>query len=566
MPRAISYIRFSTGKQSTGTSHERQLQAVARWLDQNPDYTLYDKPFEDLGKSGFKDGGHHVKDGGGWAKLLVAVKRGDFQSGDVVLVEAMDRTGRLTHFKMMDILRPVIEAGVSIVTLDDGVKYDEASFESSQIYLLVAKIQAAYGYSKQLSERVTASYEIRRQKAKNGEKIKRFAVAWLTTDGKLKPLLVPYVQQVFDLYISGVGKNTIANRLRESGLPELAFISAPTIDAWLQNKAAVGNWNDIPNVYDPVVTPEVFLQAQKRRQEMKTKPRSRTSKNYLVGLVKCGVCGANYIIHNKDGKPNNMRCFTHHRLKDAGCSNNETIPYQVVHYIYLQTASAWIDEAMKVIQLTDNEKRKLILTAERDEVTASIQRLAKKIAQVDSVELETEFDLATERRSAIDTELSILGRTNDDGAESKSQSIFVGYEATLEHDRLAFHDPVRLSALLKQAGYSITVQSGRKLYLPDDNDPWVYAGVARKGNTTLGYRIQDGELEYTISNVIPETPDVNAYRNNPDGEMQHVADRSYKHVKSPALLNQARKRNTKGMTVEEFESTNAAMESLMPRT
>lgn len=558
MPKAISYIRFSSGKQAIGSSHERQRQAVNRWLDQNRDYSPSDLTYEDLGKSGYH--GEHIKDGGGWAKLLIAVEAGHIQSGDVVLVEAMDRTGRLPPLDMIDIIKPVLKAGIAIITLDDGNKFDEESLSGPQIYLLVAKIQAAHGYSKTLSERTKASYEIRREKARKGEKIKRHTVAWLTTEGTLKPRLVPYVEQVFDLYISGVGKNAIANRLRESGVPELALLSAPTIDAWLQNKAVVGYWNDIPGVYPPIVTPEVFLQAQKRRQEMKTSPRTRTSKNFLVGLVKCGVCGANLIIHNKDGKPNNMRCLTHHRLKDAGCSNKETMPYQVVHHLYLSSAPAWIDRAMKVIQLTDNEKRKLVLTTEREEVTASIQRLAKKIAKVDSVELEAEFDLVTERRAAIDIELNILERTGDDGIESKSRSNYEGYEATLEHDRLAFHDPIQLSALLKQAGYSITLQPGRKLYLPDDNDPWVYAGVVRKGNMTLGYRVRNCEEECTISQTIPEVPDVRLYGNIPNGDLVHIAERSYKHAKPPTPLKPADKQNRKRITVLRFESADIAME------
>ncbi|MCY1445769.1 hypothetical protein D9M71_622980 [compost metagenome] len=180
-----------------------------------------------------------------------------------------------------------------------------------------------------------------------------------------------------------------------------------------------------------------------------------------------------------------------------------------------------------------------------------------------SDELESQYKLATERRTAIDNELDILNRKADDGIESKSTSIFEDYESTLEHDRLAIHDPVQLSALLKQAGYSITLQPGRKLYLAESNVPWVYTGVARKGNATLGYRIQDGELEYTISPAIPEVVDVRLNDNKRDGELTHMMERSYKHVKSPTPLNPTGKRNTKGMTVEKFESADAAMQHLM---
>ncbi|MNI95137.1 hypothetical protein D3C73_1533610 [compost metagenome] len=91
----------------------------------------------------------------------------------------------------------------------------------------------------------------------------------------------------------------------------------------------------------------------------------------------------------------------------------------------------------------------------------------------------------------------------------------------------------------------------------------VYHGVARKGNTTLGYRIQHGDYEHTISNVIPEVVDVNIYENDLNGELTHIADRSYKHVTSPTSLNPTGERNTKGMTVEKFESADTAMQHLM---
>ncbi len=559
MPKAISYVRFSTGKQSTGSSKERQDLAVTRWLVANPEYTPSDLEYKDLGKSGYH--GEHIADGGGWAKLLVAVKGGRIQPGDVVLVEAIDRTGRLDTSDMLHkVIIPILQAGVSIITLDDNTTYSKQTVNTPLIHLLLAKIQAAYGYSKQLSERITASYEIRRTKARNGEKIKRFAVTWLTTDGQVKPQYRQAVKQVFDWYISGIGKNTIATRIRASGVPELATISGPTIDNWLKNRAAVGYWNDIPNACESVVSPEVFMQAQKRQKQMSTGPRTRTSKHFLIGLVKCGGCGANYIIHRKDGKPNSMRCLTHQQTKGVDCSNAETMPYQVVHHVYLETAPLWIDRALKVINLSNNDKRKLILTTERDDVTASIQRLSKLLARQDSEELEAEYYSATERRTLIDSELSILERTDVDGDESKSTSIFQGYEGILSFDRLTLHDPLQLSALLKQAGYSITVQPGRKLHLAESNSPFIYTGVARKRNMTLGYRIQNGELEYTISNVIPDSFDVREL-SNPDGELTHMMGRSYKYVKSPRQLNQKGERNVNGITTEPAANMFGSMEN-----
>lgn len=231
MPKAISYIRFSTGKQAKGNSEERQRQAVNQWLTDNPKYTPSDLKYKDIGKSGFKDGGQHIKDGGGWAKLLIAVEAGHIQSGDVVLVEAIDRAGRLDTADMLyKVIIPILQAGVSIITLDDTTTYSKQTVNTPQIHLLVAKIQAAWGYSQSLSDRIKKGYGIRRDEAKDGKGIKRHTPVWLTTDGELIPKIVPYIQQAFDLYISGIGKYAIANRLRATGEPEFATCVGSTVN------------------------------------------------------------------------------------------------------------------------------------------------------------------------------------------------------------------------------------------------------------------------------------------------------------------------------------------------
>ncbi|MEZ0193754.1 recombinase family protein [Pseudomonas qingdaonensis] len=539
MPSAFPYIRFSSARQTTGSSAERQRQMVTQWLTQHPDYTLSNLTYEDLGRSGYH--GEHLNDDSGFAKLLQAVEAGSIKAGDVVLVEAIDRAGRLSPMQMLKrVIIPIIEAGVSIITLDDNVKYDSTSVDGGHLFLLVAKIQAAHGYSKALSERTKASYAIRHEKAKATGKVKRHTPMWLDSEGKLKEQVAPYIKQAFELYVSGVGKTAIANRLRASGVPELATCSGPTVEGWLRNQTAIGCWEYgkedpdkstqvVRGVYPPVVSDELYMQAQQRKKAAATKPRERTSKHFLVGLVKCGVCGANYIIHHKSGKPNNMRCGTHHRLKSKGCINSETIPYQVVMHIYSLTSPDWIDTALKVIKLSANDKRKLALNKERDEITTSIQRLVKMLAKVDSPEIEVELEAATERRTAIDEELSVLERDN---VKDESDAVMVGYSTALEQDLLTIQDPIQLSALLRQAGYSITVQVGHTLSA-SAYEPLVYAGILRRGNKTLGYRIQDSEDEWVISPIIPETPTIHNYSGNPSDQINYMMERSVKYVRGP---------------------------------
>lgn len=521
MPSAISYIRFSSSKQSDGNSHQRQMEAAQRWLINNPSYSASTMNFEDLGVSGFH--GDHIKDGGGWAKLLLAVEAGHIKAGDVVLVEAMDRTGRLPALQMIEIIRPVLQAGIAIITLDDNNKFDEASLNGPQIFLLVAKIQAAHGYSKILSERTKESYLIRKEKARKGEKVKRGVPIWLTSDGELKEHLAPHIKEVFELYISGVGKNTIANRLRASGITEFKTCSGPTVGAWLCNTTTTGHWDDIPNVYPPVVSRELFLQAQKRWNEAKTAPPQRTSKNFLVGLAKCGMCDGNLIINNKYGKPHGMRCLTNHRLGMVGCTNNKTFPYCVIWYVYTLTSGHPFREALEKIELTATDKRKLTATAELEVLQTQIDRMIDAISTIpDMPDLLTKLAELNSKRDTLNNELSILDRTVD---ESKKQSF--NFNSALAEDELLTNDPVRLNSLLRGVNYRITTYTDGLITVTGHLEPWLYTGVSRKGNRTFGYKVQHLAQEPIISSEI-NIPSWGRPTENEAEQMRYVLRRSHK--------------------------------------
>lgn len=535
MPAAISYIRFSSDRQKHGTSTERQRQMVKDWLLAHPEYTPSNLTYEDVAKSAYK--GKHLE-AGRFGQLLEAIEAGLIKAGDVVLCEAIDRVGRMDTSKMLGkIILPITEAGVSIITLDDGHRYDSQSINTPAVHLLMAKIQAAHGYSQALSDRTKANYAIRIKNAKETGKVKRNTPIWLDSNGNPNEDVVPWIKQVFELYVSGVGKNAIANRLRASGVPELATCSGPTIESWLRNQAVIGNWElykDDPDrtteiisgVYPPVVSDELFLLAQQRKKAVATKPRERTSKHFLVGLVKCGACNSNYIIHHKGGKPNNMRCGLHHRLKSAGCSNAETIPYQVVHSLFVSTAHLYIGKALQAIQLTENDKRKLALNAERDKLSVTIQTLTDKVEDFNIPELWEKLRKANDQRKAIDEELSILGRSSETDRRVNVSHFESQYKSAVEHDRMLKDDPIHLSALLRQAGYAITVQTEHKLFVSDDVEPWVYIGVKRKGNQTLGYRIKSGKDEWLISPTIPQPPTVHHHSDQLSDHLKYIFQRS----------------------------------------
>ena len=123
MPQAISYIRFSSAKQAHGSSLERQQSMVARWLEQNSDYTLSGLRYQDLGRSGWK--GTHLDHGFG--QLLAAIENGLIQPGDSILLEAVDRAGRLEPMEMLPLLSRIVMAGVLILPSSCGHGFKHSS-------------------------------------------------------------------------------------------------------------------------------------------------------------------------------------------------------------------------------------------------------------------------------------------------------------------------------------------------------------------------------------------------------------------------------------------------------
>ncbi|MDE2441115.1 MAG: recombinase family protein, partial [Betaproteobacteria bacterium] len=203
MLKAISYIRFSSAIQGEGSSTERQEILVRNWLAKNPDYELSNLSAKDLGRSGFS--GAHLKHGLGG--ILNAIESQKITQGDVLLIEAFDRLGRLVPLEMMGLVQTIVNKGIKVVTLQDQQEYtkDRLNNDASALFILVGKVQQAHDFSKNLGERISASYDAKRRKAKAGGKIVIATPFWLNTDGTIKSREGDAVKACVDLFLKGRG-------------------------------------------------------------------------------------------------------------------------------------------------------------------------------------------------------------------------------------------------------------------------------------------------------------------------------------------------------------------------
>ena len=484
MSQAISYIRFSSAKQGTGSSVERQEAMLGAWLKRHPEYVLSSIKYADYGKSGFK--GEHLENGFG--KLQAAIDFGIIPKGSVVLVEAIDRAGRLAPLKMIEVLSRILTAGVHIVTLDDEVMYTEESVNGPHLFLLAAKIQQANTYSENLSRRVTASYKSREIKAKAGKTIKRSVPMWLNSDGTLNPDVAPYMKQAFEDAAVGIGERRILRRLCEAS-SVFNGMTSTTLKRWMRNKTAIGYWpamvdkdgnlvrdsegnavrDDIPNVYPPVVDADLFYRVQSVFNARK-KFAAPTS-NFLTGLVRCSECGSNYnkqISSRNPGIMDTMKCGQQNRENGKKCENVASIPIVVLEWIVKSTCLHAVRTALKSQHLSENGKRLIAIDVALQEVEKGLGNLASAIASVGAVpEIVAKLEMFRSQREELQNEKALLS----------GEAVELDITPESVEEALASGDIVRLNAMLQSVSYVLTgadrnVSVGLKTFR--------YGGIDRK--------------------------------------------------------------------------------------
>jgi DNA invertase Pin-like site-specific DNA recombinase len=233
MTRAIGYVyaRFSSKRQGRGSSLHRQTQDTVAgespesWCARNRVTLDTSLTFRDLGASAWR-GEKQVE----LLAFLEMVKTGRVRRGSYLLVERVDRITRKGLDEGSDLLKKILKAGVSIVTLANGRVYGPEAVKGLMKGWLELEMQleAAHEYSVALSGRVRAAWEVMRKKARNGTLVSARMPPWLRavgTGGERRAVVIPekaaVVQRVFDLAVAGWGVTRIVRALTKDGTPPL---------------------------------------------------------------------------------------------------------------------------------------------------------------------------------------------------------------------------------------------------------------------------------------------------------------------------------------------------------
>lgn len=344
MPKAFSYIRFSSPEQARGDSLRRQLTKAREWCEARG--LELDDSLRDLGISAYK-GAH--RDIGALKRFLSLVEDGKVPRGSYLIVESLDRLSREVVIDAASRLLDLIRAGIIVVTLSDGQEYSEERLRAdwAPLIISIAVMARAHEESRIKGERVGAAWARKKIAAREkGQPLTVRCPEWLTVKGEtfvVREDRAEIVRRVFRMAIEGFGKRAIVMRLNREGVPTFrggVGWQTSTIGKMLSGRAVLGEYqphsgthrqrdrrpegDPIIGYYPTIIDEDTYWRAQQAVQG-RTKVagrRGRGVSHLLLGLGKCARCGSSMHILNKGALPKGgvyFECSVARRK--AGCEN-----------------------------------------------------------------------------------------------------------------------------------------------------------------------------------------------------------------------------------------------------
>lgn len=250
--KVYSYRRFSSGRQASGHSLERQTESARRWCKEHGHQLDEGLALADLGVSAYS--GDNVSRGA-LAGFLAAAESGRIPKGSILLVESLDRLSRAAIPEAVGLLTSIVRAGVRVVSLIDGHEWNEKTIEDSTSFLLsVLLFSRAHEESSTKAKRVSEQFQ---KKRKSGIPVVSYGhgPGWATpkqdrSGWEIDAAKAEVVVRVFELAAAGNGGIAIARKANQEGWPLPWRVRKNTATRWehtgvsrlLRDRRTLGEW------------------------------------------------------------------------------------------------------------------------------------------------------------------------------------------------------------------------------------------------------------------------------------------------------------------------------------
>lgn len=300
--RAVIYIRYSSPNQSDGYSIEYQLEQVHAYAEKHG-YTIVGE-YIDKAKTAKQTAGRNA--------LEEMLNDADKDLYDVIIVFSFNRAFRntldalSTHTKLKDEYGILLLSCIEHIDMTNphGMYAATSLFAMHQLSseINAEHVKAAMFYAIQQGYYMGGKLPLGYKIVSSGEYIRNKERTRVAIDDRFAPL----IREIYDLYNTGIGTNTIAKILSDKGITNDTGkpIRASVIQKILKNQCYTGiskhQFDGYPellldNVFPKIIDENTFEKAQiiRKTRVEKKKPRYRTSDHvyYFSGKMFCGICG-----------------------------------------------------------------------------------------------------------------------------------------------------------------------------------------------------------------------------------------------------------------------------------
>lgn len=345
-PRAYSYLRFSTPEQGRGDSRRRQTQLAEEYAAKhglNLDASLR---MADEGLSAYHSENLFK---GALGRFLKAIIDGDVASGSFLLVESLDRLSRQNPWDALGPFQSIINAGVTIVTLQDQRVWNREAIADNPMRMIesILIMNTAYQESVKKAHRLQAVWAAKRKGARERALTSR-GPGWLRLDTSTSPPRwrklperVKIVKRIFTLAAAGNGQHAIAHRLNQEGVPTFGKAQhwhRSTVKKILESPAVRGTFiphtqrregekkirtpqTAIEGYYPPAIAATLFenVRAMSQRGRRQPSPKRQVPSHMLAGIARCAACGGSMTRVWKGPKNGAARLVCSRAKVKAGC-------------------------------------------------------------------------------------------------------------------------------------------------------------------------------------------------------------------------------------------------------
>ncbi len=340
MPKAYSYIRFSSAKQEAGDSISRQVRLSEEYAAKHGLELDTELNMRDLGLSAF-DRSNLKK--GALGHFLRLVEEKQIPVGSYLLVESLDRLSRDKVMDALSIFTDILRAGIVIVTLSDNqvYSYERTNENWASLIVSIVIMSRANEESAMKSQRLRSAWDAKRRNLANRRLTARCPYWLKPAEGDVGfefiPERVEVVKRIFQMSLDGVGSATIVKTFNTEGVPLFSekangwqnsyvqkILQSPAVygelHLQLQRDGEITPLEVIPDYYPAIMTREEWKRVADARAGRKTRggvSKGANLSNLFSGLLRCGYCGG----------PMNMGGYVetrrgkHKKSKFIACSN-----------------------------------------------------------------------------------------------------------------------------------------------------------------------------------------------------------------------------------------------------